>query len=215
MKSPSLDALYITLHKHMLLAQSYSEVQELFFIIKACRLKPHDYVMGERSEKLLLYKWWFDEFGNSLHILKSKRLDIVYNDLKLDRNKIVCTDLYYGLYLDRVAKMSKLVYLCAGKDEDLLEDAFFLTFLGLDNYLRSYMFLHGEWRRVSPLLLGLKNLKMIARNSDIKYFRQFENKEDMPIACASAQQWLSFLPLSPSLLTQLDKQYERLLPIFQ
>jgi hypothetical protein len=215
MKSPSLDALYLTLHKHMLLAQSYSEVQELFFIIKTCRLKPYDYVMGERSEKLLLYKWWLDEFSNSLHILKSKRLEIVYNDLNIDRDKIVCTDLYYGLSLDRVAKMSKLVYLCAGKDEDLLEDAFFLTFLGLDNYLRSYMLLHGEWQQVSPLLLGLKNLKLIAHNADIKYFRQFENKEDMPIACASARQWLSFLPLSPSLLTQLDKQYEQLLPIFK
>lgn len=215
MKSPSLDTLHITLYKHMLLAQSYSEVQELFFIIKACRLKPYDYVMGGRSEKLLLYKWWFDEFGNSLHILKSKKLNLVYNDLKLDRNKIVCTDLYYGLSLDRTAKMSKLVYLCAGKDEDLLKDVFFLTFLGLDNYLRSYMFLQGGWRQVSPLLLGLKNLKMLARNSDIKYFRQFENKENMPIACASSQQWLSFLPLSQSLLTQLDKQYERLLPIFQ
>lgn len=215
MKSPSLDTLYANLNKHILLAQAYSEIPELFFIIKACRLKPHDYVFGKRSDKLLLHKWWFDEFGNSFHITKNKKLKLIYNDLLLDRDKIICTDLYFGLSLDRVVKMSKLVHLCVGKDEDLYEDAFFLTFLGLDNYLRSYMYLHQEWQQVSPLLLGFNNLKVIARNVDIKYFKQLQNEKDIPIACVSSQQWLSFLPLGASLLNILDKQYDKLLPIFQ
>ena len=99
MKTPSLDKLYTQLNKHILLAQSYTEVPELFFIIKSCRLKPNKYVFEEKSSKVVLYRDWFDEFGNSLQI-KDKKLNLIYNNLSLDANKIVCTDLYYGLSLD-------------------------------------------------------------------------------------------------------------------
>jgi hypothetical protein len=209
MKSPSLDALYTQLNKHMLLAQSYTEVPELFFIIKGCRLKPYDHIFGERNNKTALYRWWFDEFGNSFHI-KDKKLSITYNDLALDLSKIICTDLYYGLSLDRVVKMSKMIYLCAGQDEDLNQESFFITLLGLDNYLRSYMYLYGEWQQVSPLLLGVKKLQLLGRHTDIKYFRNFSDQKNWPIPCYTAQEWLSCLPASESFLNVIGKQYETL-----
>src|SRR5258708_32317777 len=193
MKSSSIHVLYARLNKHILLVKSYTEIQELFFIIKSCRLKPYDYVFNEKTGKTILYRWWFDEFVNSLK-LKNKKISIVYNDLALDRRKIICTDLYYNLSLDRIIKMSKLMYLCAGRDEDLNQESFFITLLGLDNYLRSYMYLYGEWQQVSSLLLGIKNLQLLARHTDIQYFRNFSNRKNWPTPCYKAQEYVSCLP---------------------
>ena len=210
----NLDALYISLNKHILLAQSYTEIPELMFIIKACRLKPHDYVF-EGSRKLVLHRWWFDEFGNSLKITNKKKLEIIYNDLSLDRDKVICTDLYHGLSLDKIAKMSKLVYVCSGPDEDAGQPSFFTTFLGLDNYLRSYMSLYGEWQIVSPLLLGAKNLCLLGRNTDIKYFRHFANSKTLPIHCLHSESWITCLPSSDEFCAEIGKKCEPLLPILK
>lgn len=214
MKSPSLDTLYSKLDRHILLAQSYTEIQDLFFIIKACRLKPHDYVFGERRDNLILYKWWFDEFGNSLIISGTKRVKIVQNDLNLPRKNIVSTDLYYGLSLDKVAKISKLCYLSYGKDDDSQQDCIFITFLGIDNYLRSFMYLYGEWQQVSPLLLGLKHLRILSKNRDIKYFLKIDIQENSAIPCITSEQWLSFMPAHNEFLSLLNVQCKPAYAIF-
>src|SRR5271166_4318481 len=138
MRSPSLERLHAKLSRQIKLVESYTELAGMEFIIKACRLKPYDYVFKGRDSKLILHRWWFDEFGNSLMI--DKKVKIIYNDLLLDRKLIISTDLYYGLSLDRVAKMSKLVHLVGGKDEDLYQDCYLLTFLGIDDHLRSYLY---------------------------------------------------------------------------
>lgn len=210
MKSPSLDLIHNSLSKQILLAQSYTEVPELAFIIKACRLKPYDYVLKTKSRKLVLYRWWFDEFGNSLCFPTGKKLQIIYGDLQLDPEQIVCTDLYCGLSIDKIAKISKLVYLQAGKDIEQHQDCCVLTFLGMDNYLRSYTYLHGEWGRVSPLTLGLKTLRLLGHNLDTKYFRQLGNKDNIPIPCITSQEWISFVPLSPIFQKLVNHQCEYL-----
>lgn len=215
MRSPSLEFFYAKIEKMIALAQSYTEQEHLGFIIKSCRLKPYDYVFEGRSDKIVLYRWWFDEYGNSMELIKNKRIRLVFGDLRLDRDRIISTDLYHGLSLDRVVKMSKLVYLCAGKDEDLYQDCFLLSFLGVDNYFRTYLYWYGEWQQVSPLLLGMKHLKLLLNNADIKHFRQLSNSENLPIPCISGQTWLSYLPPGKDFLGILSKQYEVLLPIFQ
>lgn len=211
MKSPSLDSYYTQIDKIILLAQSYTEIKELSFIIKGCRLKP---LHHNKSYKLILHRDWFDEFGNSFKINK-KKINIIYNDFFLGTERKVCTDLYYGLSIDKIAKISKLLYLCAGKDEDLNEDCFILTFLGIDNYLRSYMFLYNEWQQISPLLLGFENLKIIGKNADIKYFLEFSNKKNMPIPCNLSQAWLTFMPPSDDFLSMLGKQFEAIVPLLK
>jgi hypothetical protein len=215
MRSPSIEWLHAKLDKHIRLASSYTDVPELEFIIKACRLKPHDYMFEEKSNKISLYKWWFDEFGNSLDIIKSKRIRIVYNDLRLDRKSVICTDLYAGLSLDRVAKMSRLVYAIVGKDEDDYQDCCLLTFLGLDEHLRTYLYWQGEWQQVSPLLLGMKDLKNLAGRLDVKHYQMTENKEISAIPCISSRTWLSYLPPSPAFLSELNKQSEMLAGILK
>jgi hypothetical protein len=208
MKSPSLDKLYAILNKHILLAQSYTEIDGLEFIIKSCRLKPYSYFFEDRDERIILHRHWFDEFGNSIKIDKNKRVRIVYGDLSLDQNKAVCTDLYHGLSMEKVAKMSKLAYLLAGKDEDLYEDCFFLTFLGIDNYLRCYTYLYNEWHQVSPLILGMKHLKNISKNADIKHFLELKNKDNMPVPCISVNEWITLMPPNAEFTAIIEKQHE-------
>lgn len=211
MKSPSIERLYAQLNKHILLAQSYTEINELLFIIKACRLKPYSFIFQERNTKLVLHRNWFDEFGNSLRIIKNKKIKITYNDLTLDKDQIVCTDLYYGLSIDRIAKMSKLVSLSVMKEEETYQEQFFITFLGIDNYLRSYINLDGNWLQVSPLCIRMRSLKNIARNVDLKRFRELINKESAPLPCASARTWLSFMPPGREFLQLMTKEYEQTL----
>lgn len=206
MRSPSIDRLHADLEKQIRLAQSYTEVEELEFIIKACRLKPHDYLFGKHDNKIILYRWWLDEFGNSLMIKKKGKLEIVYGDLKLDRDKIISTDLYYGLALSQVAKISKLVHLVCGKDEDEYQDCALLSFLGIDNYLRCYLYWFGEWHQVSPLLMGLKSLRLLAQHRDVKYFHQIGKKENSAIPCISGQTWISYWPSSAQFLETISKE---------
>jgi hypothetical protein len=208
MKSPSLNSIYDKLKKHILLVESYTELKQLSFIIKACRLKPFSYFFEEKKSKLILYRWWFDEFGNSFKIVKNKQCKIIYNDLSLDLSKIACTDLYYGLSLEQIAKMSKLFFICAGKDEDTLNNVFLISFLGIDDYLRTFLYMYGEWQQVSSLYLGLGNLKAIGKNLDIKYFLKLNKKENIVLPCIQGEAWLTYLPANNDFLRTLEKQYD-------
>jgi hypothetical protein len=214
MKSLSLDALYAQLHKHIVLAQSYAEITELPFIIKSCRLKPYDFLFGIKSNKVVLHRQWVDEFGNSLHIEKDKSLTLTYGDLSLDRSKLISTDLYYGLSLDRIAKMSKLIYVCSGTEEENQQETIFLTFVGLDHYLRSYLYSCGEWQQVSSLFLGIEHLKLLSHYTDLPYFRPII-KEKTPMPCLAAGQWLSCLPLDSELVSLLNKRSSKVLDVLQ
>jgi hypothetical protein len=147
--------------------------------------------------------------------IDGKDVNIIYNDLSLDRKKIICTDLYYGLPLKKIAKMSKLVHICAGIDEDNFEETYFLTFLGMDNYLRSYLYMYGEWETVSPLLLGMKLLYFMSRNTRTTELLQKNNYKIFPMACASGQSYLSYIPYKKEFIPIIEKKYERLAKIFR
>lgn len=205
MKNYSIQSLHLKLDKNIKLAESYSEIPELGFIIKSCRLKPYSYFFEERDSSIKLYKHWFDEFGNSLKIIKSKKISIINNDLSLDRSKIICTDLYYGLSLENQYKISKLSFIVNGKDDDG-KDINIVCFLGIDNYLRCFLFYDNKWITVSPLFLGIKYLKLIANHLDVKYFLNFKNKKDFPTPFQSGEAWLSFSPLDDNLITELDRK---------
>lgn len=210
MKTKSLNTIYHKIHKHILLAQAFTEVKELSFIIKSCRLKPNDYIFNKKEySPVKLYDKWFDEFGNTLNI-KSKNIFITYNDLSLNRDKIICTDLYYGLSIDKVIKISKFAYLVTDRDED--QEYYILTFLGIDNYLRSYLYFDGELSCVSPLILGLDDLKIIYSKIDVDNFIKIESILGGGI---SRRAWLSSMPLGSECLEQLNKSDETIYYFFK
>ncbi len=207
MKSPSLDKYYQQIDKAILLVERCTEIKELSWIIKSCRLKPSLIFFKDEKYKLKLYDHWFDEFGNSLKIIKNKKLKIISNDLSLDKNKIVCTDLYYGLSFDKIIKISKLIHLIIGKDDEQ-NNIVFLTFLGIDNYLRSYLYYYNEWKIISPLLLGRISLINIFKFLDIKYFLKLYNKENIITPCATADEWICCLPVPKTFWQTLKNKYD-------
>jgi hypothetical protein len=209
MKSPSLDTLYHKIDKHILLAEAYTEIKNLSFIIRTCRLKPYSYVYEKRDKKIVLYKWWFDEFGNSLKI-DNKKFKIISNDLTLNKDYITSTDLYYGLSLDKIVKMSKMCYIISGKDEDYTP-YHIISFLGIDNYLRCYCYLNEEWVKVSPLLLGQAVLQTIADNLELKYFLDFDGIKNNLLPYPITNQWLTCLPANEHLLEILQKDHQVIL----
>lgn len=203
MKSINLENYYSKINKKILLAEAYTEQPTLGFIIKMCRLKPAEY-----STKLCLERKWIDEYGNSLNILKNKKIRIVENDLTIDKNNLVCTDLYSELPLSKISKVSKLVYVLSGKDEDFQEDYLIISFLGIDNYLRTYYLYNGQFELCSPLNLGTKVLKFIVENKDIKYFIESNNKDFVLFPCLGQKSWLSFWPASKQFTEIINKNCE-------
>jgi len=205
MKSPSLESIYATLEKSLRLIESYTEIPKLAFLFRACRLKPHSYFFEKKDNKIILYTWWFDEFSNSVKLTKNKKLKIIYGDLSLDRDKITCTDLYYGLSINKILKISKLAFISYGTDEDMYQDCALISLLGIDNYLRTYLYVYGYWQQVSPLFLGIKNLKIIAKNLDLQGHRELLKSENR-LPCVGARAWLTCIPVSKEFSDMLDKQ---------
>jgi hypothetical protein len=191
MRSPSIERFYALINKHILLTESYSEFAGLEFIIKSCRLKPYELFVGNKKyNKIKLHNHWFDEFNNSLYI-KNKKVYIKYNDLCVDKSKLICTDLYYGLGIQKVFKISKLLFIEISKDEDH-NSQYCVSLLGMDNFLRTYYY-NNEWEPMPSLHLGIKILKFIAKNKDIKYFKKL-NIKNTAIPCLHSDSWLCCLP---------------------
>ena len=214
MKNYSIDYLYSKIDKHILLVQSYTEINALSFIIKSCRLKPYDLLSKNKDYTLSIYNKWCDEFGNSLNIKENKKIQIKLNDLFVNKNNINCTDLYYGISLNKVAKLSKLVYIFSGIDEDIHHEYNFVAFLGIDNYLRCFMYLYDEWSIISPLYLGLDILKNIYDHLDIKYFLSLKNKNNFIMPCLRSSSWISSLPPKEDFIYLLNKETNLIVPTF-
>ena len=200
----SLDIVYKELNRAIKLVESYTGIKKLAFVIKACRLKPIQYFFVERKQRLVLFNHWFDEYGNTLSITKNKKIKIIYNNLIIDRSKIICTDLYEGLSQDKVVKMSKLAFIFTGIDDETSQESAMVGYLGLDNYLRCFMYLDGEWEKIPPILLGFVNLRFIAKNHDIKFHKEFKYKK-YPMPCTSGSIWLTYLPASEEFISIINK----------
>lgn len=196
----SIDSYYLKINKILMLAQGYTEIKEFSSIVKSCRLKPFE--LGDY--KLTLRKHWIDEFGNSFKITRNKRLGIMLNDLSIDRGFAKSTDMYFGLPINKVIKMSKRAYLCYAYDE---EPIIIASFFGIDNYFRTYINYDGDWEQVSPLFLGIRTLKLFFQKMDIRIFVNYKNKNKLPIPCESGEEWITSLPVNKILLKKLELQY--------
>ena len=200
MKNLSLDSFNKINKKFILLAEDYTEYSKLSDIIKMCRLKPVDI-----SKSLELKRIWIDEYGNLLEII-DKKINIKYNNVVIDRSKILSTDLYYGLSLENIAKISKVAYISCGYDEDLYAT---ISFWGIDNYLRTYLYCQNEWTQVSSLILGINNIRNFIIKGKTRFFIKYApKKEKMPFPCQKGEQWITCLPVSGRLLSMLNVQYD-------
>lgn len=208
MKNLSLNQLYDKIDKSIRLLEAHTEINKLSFVIRACRLKPwfvlEDDILS--LNKLVLHHQWFDEFNNSVEITKKHKLLITHNDLKISHTKNICTDLYNGLSLDKIYKISKLMHLYIGYDNNELFS--YVTFMGIDNFFRTYYLYENNWLRCSPLMLESHRILNICEHLDIKFFLNFRKKNNNLFPCENGEEWISFLPVSTEFSTVLAKQYD-------
>lgn len=209
----SMGKLYHCLRRSIKVLEAHTEIKGISNVIKTCRLKPYKFVFQQRSWKTFYYDWWFDEFGNSLKINKKKKIEIIYGDLSLNMNDIVCTDLYYGLSIDKVYKISKLAYINYGLDEETFEECILLSLLGIDDFFRTYLYVNGSWEQVSTLMIGYKNIDLILKNSNINNYKELANNKNIKLPCSINQAWLTSLPIQDNFVDVLDKQCKVILPI--
>ncbi len=200
----SINHFYSKIERHIDLVTAYTGIHELSFIIKSCRLKPYKFLFEDRNNKLEVLNTWCDEFGNTLEINKNKEIKILFNKLQINKNKIISTDLYEKLDIDKIYKFSKILYLFNGKDEDLNKECAMVGLLGVDNFLRCHMYLYDEWSLVSPLYLGIDNIKNISNNLNLKYFIEINN--NFPIPCSSGNAWISSIPIHQDLVVQINQR---------
>jgi len=175
------------------LVSSYLEDKDIKEIILKCRLKPYKYNAGF-NRKLNLKTHWVDEFGNSL-IIEDKKINILENDLSLEDKNIKYTDLYFGLSIDKICKISKMLYIAFGKDEDFNQDYYVFNFYGMDNYFRTFVIYNGQIERKSPLCLGIKNLKKIIHNLDVKIYNKLPKENGIIYPCSKWNEWITSLPI--------------------
>lgn len=176
------------------LVASFLEDKQIVDIILKCRLKPYKY-NTQFNRKLILRKIWVDEFGNAL-IIDGKKVKVVENYLEIDPAEVKHSDLYFGLPINKIYKISKKMHLSTGIDEDFGEECLVLTFWGIDDCFRTFCLYNGKLDRYSPLSLGLKNLRKILNNADIQIFNNISSKESVIYPCSVWEEWMVNLPIN-------------------
>jgi hypothetical protein len=114
--------------------------------------------------------------------------------------------MYYNIDLQKIIKISKSFFVFYGKDDESLEDFIFITFIGIDNYFRSYIYYNDFWQKISSLYLGMHNLKLIINNIDINEHLYIKNRKDFITPCKRGRAWISCLPASEEFLRILNKE---------
>lgn len=160
--------------------QAYSQIKELSFILKTCKLKPLD--------KKLVSTSWYDEYHNLLKITPNKNIIINYNDLSVPYKPT--SDLYFNLSIDKIVKISKYCVIYLGQDES--QDIILTSFLGVDNKLRAYLYI-DEWTQVSPLLLGVNKLKQLYY--DVNKNSYYQRMVNSPLPCDKVRMYVAPLPI--------------------
>ena len=188
----TLANIYLGMERHIKLAGSYTHQRKrLPLVLRACRLKPYDWLFGKWKDKLVLHRHWVDEYGNSLRLVGSRMIKIIPYDLELDSTKITGTDLYEYLPAPKLLKISKNVFILAGKEEDQYSDHFIVAFYGIDGFLRVRSYLHNQWNICPPVLLGMKALYSIIDYINEEGCKEISSQETVLFPCTKQQTWIS------------------------
>jgi len=192
----TLEKFYQRHQGYVQVTAGYLEDRRIPFILQSCRIRPQLSTEQNLPKTPRLERWWVDEFCNTLRIGKNKRIKLIFNDLKIDRSRVRCTDIFANLSIRDLYAISKLLYVCKANDEITHNDVYILSFLGKDNYFRTRIYYEGKWdKNISTLYLGINVLKMIAEHINIRYFIELSPKGPVPIyPLENVRQWIIALP---------------------
>lgn len=147
MRNVDLEKFYGKIDGSIKLIAAWSEDKTLEQIIRSCRLKP--YSLFTRMEYgTNLEKHWVDEYGNSL-IVEEKNVQIVSNDLSIEKDTRISTDLFYGRNIEYFIETGKSALITYN----------IVSIYGDDQYLRSFVFDEQRWVNISPLMIGIDVLR--------------------------------------------------------
>ena len=156
MKNIDIENLYRKIDGHINLIVAYTGEKYLSQLIRSFRLKPDSCFAAGFDYDTRLERCWCDEFGGSVRLI-DKRLKIVLNDLKTNKNANTTTDLFYGNSIQTIAMKSKFA-LIARCEYD------FVAFYGIDEFIRAFIRYENKWIRISPLVMGLNTAKIMFAN---------------------------------------------------
>ncbi len=211
MKITSLKTYYQNIIRNIKVLTGYTEAKYLEFLIKSCQLRPYDYHFNNVNKKVILHRKWFDNYGNSLN-LEGKEIKILFGDTCLVDKKISSLDFYENLDIIKTRKISKLM--CFLDCEILGHQIFLLSFLGIDDYLRTFCIIGDDVKKISSLFLGNLIIKQIFENIKEKHFKEIKIKKNIiPPGCNSAKGWIVALPAHTDFKSLVGKNYEQLTKI--
>jgi hypothetical protein len=210
-----IDRLHINIHSSIELAAALMKMPCIADIIRLCQMTPKNLIDKNHSNELYYnsdvkttshyYSHWVDPFGHVMKLNKSHGwFEIQPYIIGARSENIYNRDMYAGLSIAKIAKISKFIDILFGKDIDLEEDYIVLTFLGIDDKLRTYVYIYGEWESYPSLLIGSKALRDISENKAMSEFKEIRAARRIIYECSSQKRWLSALPLPKELSIMID-----------
>lgn len=167
------------------------------FLIRSCRLKPSK-LKRKKSNKSEYHIKWHDEYGNSIIFNKEKN-KIITGDLSI-RDKIFVSDLFKGISITNAYKISKKIFIYQGLDD---EEFWILSFLGIDNFFRTYYLDQHEVYTVSTLFIGINNIIKMQENLNLTYFKSIDDSILLPSEKNTS--YISDIPAHEDFLKVMNK----------
>lgn len=190
-KIQTIEEYYLRFNSELNIISGYLDDNTIRDILIKCRMKPYG-LRARDGVRKILRRHWIDEFGNSLYLDK-KTIRIVPNDLSILERNIIHTDLYEGLTIDKILKISKMAYFFLGSEDNNYIKI--ISLLGIDNYIRTYIKHEEKWERISSILLGVDVVRVIVDNESIGSWKKINTGDNRIIPCTNIEEWLVCTPI--------------------
>jgi len=156
----TIEAFYIKYKGYLETVQAYTMESGLADVMQACRMKPLNHYISPLPVSARLERHWCDESRCSI-LIKKRKIKTVQNDLSVPAN-ISTTDMFCNLSIFDLPKISQSVYIGVGTDESD-RHVFILSFLGDDMFIRSRLYVDGNWQKVSPIVMTIPLVRELLR----------------------------------------------------
>src|SRR4051812_26435886 len=124
MNKITIEKFYEKYRGYVDVTAGYLDDRRIPFILKACRLRPQLSTEHNLPTTPRLERWWIDEFRNTLRIGKNKRIRLIFNDLRVNKDRVRCTDIFANVSIQDLYTISKLLYVCKAQDEITHNDVY-------------------------------------------------------------------------------------------
>jgi hypothetical protein len=172
------------------LTASYLEDKTVAEIIMYCNLEP------KRERSYFEFKpnsSWVDSYGCQIYLKKNKK-EVLFTNINLINNY----DIYAGLNLDQLLKITDKICIVKGIDEDFNKEFVYYNCLCVDKKIRSYLVYNEKIYKTSPLYLGYEALYEFIKNKNIIHW--YSKESNIFIPCLNQKIYYSCYPLPKDLL---------------